>query len=692
MPPQFGDSRFTPQFGGVSNGTANTVLVTAIVVITLYVARDVLVPLALAILLAFILAPLVRRLRRWDVPRVVSVVLVVLAAFSTIIAAAALITQQIGQLAQDLPRYEYVVRGKISAARDAALSAGPLGRMTETFRDLQKELEKPPADGQQGQAPAAGAEKPAPPMPVEVREPPPKPFDNVQRILTALFGPVATTGIVVILVFFILLQREDLRDRVIRLLGARDLQRTTTAMTDAAGRLSTYLLTFTLLNAAFGILIAAALWLIGIPAPMLWGTLAFLMRFVPFIGGIVSGIGPVLLAAAVDPGWSTLVSVLALFIVAETAMAQVIEPMVQGRNIGLSPVAILVATAFWSLLWGPIGFVLAIPLTVCLVVLGEHVEGMKVLHVLLGDQPVLSPVESFYQRALAGDADEAGEQAETLLEEHSLLTYYDGVVLEGLRLAQADADRGALDSMQMETIRATVAHMLDDLSPYDDETPKDEEPEDDEAAAAGKRETADERKPEPEAKAKPKSRRHKSAEHALVDIPDLPVLTLEDLKPEWRPTAEDGAPVLCVAGKDALDEATAMILAQLLTKHGVPTQVIANADIAPANIGAIKAAGVRLVCVCSLSRTYGTSQTPAHLRFLVRRLRRAWRQVKIVGAYWSLTPEPPETAQRTAIQLDASVATLAAAVQAVLMEARQDGEAGIAGKDEAAKPVLTRSA
>ncbi|MGE3067376.1 MAG: AI-2E family transporter, partial [Hyphomicrobiaceae bacterium] len=173
MPPQFGDSRFTPQFGGVSNGTANTVLVTAIVVITLYVARDVLVPLALAILLAFILAPLVRRLRRWDVPRVVSVVLVVLAAFSTIIAAAALITQQIGQLAQDLPRYEYVVRGKISAARDAALSAGPLGRMTETFRDLQTELEKPPAAGQQGQAPAAGAEKPAPPMPVEVREPPP---------------------------------------------------------------------------------------------------------------------------------------------------------------------------------------------------------------------------------------------------------------------------------------------------------------------------------------------------------------------------------------------------------------------------------------------------------------------------------------------------------------------------------------
>jgi predicted PurR-regulated permease PerM len=219
------------------------------------------------------------------------------------------------------------------------------------------------------------------------------------------------------------LQQQDLRNRMIRLAGAHDLQRTTAAIDDAGQRLSRLFLTQLALNAGFGLVIGLGLWLIGVPSAPLWGILAMTLRFVPYIGAIISAIFPLLVAAAVGPGWSMVLWTAALFLIVEPIVGHVIEPMVYGQSSGLSPVAVVASATFWTWLWGPIGLVLATPLTVCLVVLGRHVEQLKFLEIMLGDRPALSPTEVTYQRMLAGDPMEAAEQAETFLKEQPLVSY-----------------------------------------------------------------------------------------------------------------------------------------------------------------------------------------------------------------------------------------------------------------------------
>ena len=274
---------------------------------------------------------------------------------------------------------------------------------------------------------------------MEVLERESTPLELLRDVVVPVIAPLATVGIVFIVLIFILLQREDLRDRMIRLFGSSDLHRTTVAMDDAARRLSRYFLLQLGLNACFGLLISVGLWLIGVPSPLLWGIFAALMRFVPYIGAIIAGALPAALAAAVDPGWSMALLTVALFVVAEPVMGNVIEPLVYGQSTGLSPFAVVVSAIFWTWLWGPIGLLLATPLTLCLVVLGRHVDRLEFLDVLLGDRPALTPAENLYQRMLAGDPDEALESAEQLLKERSLTSYYDDVVLGGLRLAANDA-------------------------------------------------------------------------------------------------------------------------------------------------------------------------------------------------------------------------------------------------------------
>jgi AI-2E family transporter len=277
-----------------------------------------------------------------------------------------------------------------------------------------------------------------------------------------------TTGIVVIFIIFILLQRQDLRNRLVRLAGSRDLQRTTAAIDDAAQRLSQLFLTQLALNAAFGLVIGTGLWIIGVPSSALWGILAMVLRFVPYIGPPISAIFPLVLAAAVGTGWGMVLQTAALFLVVESVVGQAIEPVVFGHRTGLSPVAIVVSATFWTWLWGPIGLILATPLTVCLVVLGRHVDRFKFLDVMLGDQPPLTPPELTYQRMLAGDSDEAADQAEEFLKDGSLLTYYEKVLVEALKLAQIDVDRGLLDNDRMIRVRDAVIEIVDDLSTHQD--------------------------------------------------------------------------------------------------------------------------------------------------------------------------------------------------------------------------------
>jgi hypothetical protein len=342
------------------------------------------------------------------------------------------------------------------------------------LKDLSKELDKP-KDAASARAStlivgpnATGTQTP---VPVVVRQPDPGALESLRALISPLVHPLATTGIIIIFVIFILLQREELRNRLIRLAGSYDLQRTTAALDDAAGRLSRLFLTQLIVNGAFGLVIGVGLWLIGVPSAILWGILAAALRFVPYIGAVIAAAFPLALAVAVDPSWSMLLWTLGLFLIVEPVVGHVIEPMVYGHSTGLSPVAVVAAATFWTALWGPIGLVLATPLTVCLVVLGRHVDRLEFLDVMFGDRPALSPPEIFYQRMLAGDPTEASEKAEEFLKERSLASYYDEVALKGLQLAQVDAARGVLNEERLAKIRDTVSEFVGNLADQDAHPP-----------------------------------------------------------------------------------------------------------------------------------------------------------------------------------------------------------------------------
>ena len=287
-------------------------------------------------------------------------------------------------------------------------------------------------------------------------------------IIEPLLSPLTTTGIVVIFVVFILLQREDLRNRLVRLAGSGDIQRTTAALDDAGKRLSKLFLTQIAFNAVFGLAIGIGLELIGVPSAPLWGLIAMILRFVPYIGALISAIFPLILAAAVGSGWEMLVLTARLFVVLELLAGQVLEPLIFGHSSGLSPVAIILSASFWTWLWGPVGLVLATPLTVCLVVIGRHVDRLKFLDIMLGDRPPLTPPQLVYQRMLAGDPMEAAEQAHDYLQNASLEDYYDTILLKGLRLAEVDNRLGRLNEERLDRIVATVGDLAADLETHHD--------------------------------------------------------------------------------------------------------------------------------------------------------------------------------------------------------------------------------
>jgi predicted PurR-regulated permease PerM len=569
------------------------------------------VPVALAILLSFVLAPPVEVLQRIHVPRALAVVSVVILAFSLIFAMGSLLATQLTQLAGDLPRYQSTISEKIQSFRDTKAGRGTLERASDMLKDLSKELDKP-KDAPSARAPGSvlGPAVPAPPapVPVEVRQPDPGALESLRTLISPLVHPLATTGIIVIFVIFILLQREDLRNRLIRLAGSSDLQRTTAALDDAASRLSRLFLTQLLLNGAFGVVIGTGLWIIGIPSAILWGILAGALRFVPYIGAVIAAAFPLALAVAVDPGWSMLLWTLALFLVVEPLVGHVVEPMVYGHSTGLSPVAVVASATFWTALWGPIGLVLATPLTVCLVVLGRHVERLEFLDVMFGDRPALSPPEIFYQRMLAGDPTEAAEKAEEFLKERSLASYYDEVALKGLQLAQADAERGALDQERLVKIRDAVNEFAGDLSDQDDRPPPKGDSTTDAEASSAVESVAE----------------NAASEH-------LPILDKQALPPEWQ----GEHPVLCVAGRSLIDEAAAIMLAQLSTAHGLAARVEAAQALSTTNVFRLDTTGVAIVCL-----VYLDASGPAHMRYAVRRLRRKLPKATIILGCWIKDIDP----------------------------------------------------
>jgi predicted PurR-regulated permease PerM len=608
-----------------------TAILAAIVVMVLHFGREIIIPIALAILLSFVLAPLVGLLQRLRIPRGLAVVSVVTIAFALIFAMGSLLASQLTQLAGDLPRYQSTISEKIQSFRETTAGRGTLERASGMLKDLSKELDKPAATAPEGTL-SPRAPTPLKPVPVEVRQPDPGALESLQSLISPLLHPLATTGIIVIFVIFILLQREDLRNRLIRLAGSHDLQRTTAALDDAASRLSRLFLIQLLLNGCFGVIIGLGLWLIGVPSAILWGILAAVLRFVPYIGAVIAAAFPLALALAVDPTWTMLLWTVALFVVVEPVVGHVIEPMVYGHSTGLSPVAVVASATFWTALWGPIGLVLATPLTVCLVVLGRHVERLEFLDVMFGDRPALSPPEIFYQRMLAGDPTEASEKAEEFLKERSLSSYYDEVALKGLQLAHIDAERGALDPERLAKIRDAVSEFANNISEQED-------------------------RPLPKAKLTTDAEATSAVETVAEDAPyeNLPVLNKEDLPPGWQ----GEHPVLCVAGRSLLDEAAAIMLGQLSTAHGLAARVEAADALSTANIFRLETAGVAIVCL-----VYMDAASPSHMRYSVRRLRRKLPEATIILGCWLKDMEPAALeVLREGAKADLAAASLGEAIK-----------------------------
>lgn len=579
------------------------------VIAALYFGRAIFVPLALALLISFVLAPLVRQLIRLGTNRVLAVLVVVIIFFGVILGLGLIVGQQVVQLADKLPQYEQSIKAKIESFRGPSGEKSIFDRASGVFKNLKEEIQQPNQQTGKSEAPLendkSAKEHSEKPIRVEVQEPDPTPLELLRRALSPLLDSLATGGIVVIFVFFMLIERDHLRNRLIRLAGSSDLQRTTDAMNDAANRLSHYLLTQTALNASFGVIVATGLWLIGIPTPVVWGLLAALLRFVPYIGAFIAAAFPVALALAIDPTWFTALWTAGLFIVVEPIVGQLVEPVVYGRSTGLSPLAVIVTTVFWTWLWGPIGLLLSTPLTTCLGVLGRHVPHLEFLDVLFGDQAPLTPAQCFYQGALISSSDQLTEQAENILKEKSLLTYYDEVALTGLKLAHLDARRGVIDNERNQKIRDTVQRLVGDLSDYDDVTP-----------------------PKPKLDARPADRK----EEPNPPSSDLPILNSAEAVNDWR----SDLPVICVAGRGPLDEPISAMLAQTLVKHGINADSATKATFFSSKDSRFENAEIALVCLSYLDIDYA----PARLRQSVLLLRRKLPRAKILIGLWGREGNP----------------------------------------------------
>ena len=582
------------------------VAVGTLVIAALYFGQEVLIPITLAVMLSFVLSPVVNLLQRLRLWRAPAVILTVLAALGVLGLVGTLIGSQAASLTANAPDYAKTIEAKVAGVQGFAVA-----RLASITKDLSGSKKAAPAatgpasnlaqGASAGQRPSgAGARRP---VPVQVVQDGTSPFTIAKTVLAPILGPLETTVIVLIVAIFVLMQKEDLRDRFIRVFGSSDLHRTTRAMDDAGQRLSKYFLSQLAVNTSFGIVIGLGLWAIGIPSPAMWGIMAGLLRFVPYIGSLLAAIAPAALGAAIDPGWAMAIEVVALFFVVEPFTGYVVEPMLYGHSTGLSPVSVIVSAIFWSWLWGPIGLIMSTPLTLCLVVMGRHVKSLEFFDVLLGDRPALTPVESFYQRILANNADEALAQAETLLAEQPLVTYYDDVVLAGLKLAVEDQARGSIDPASAARMSRSMQEVIEDLR-----------------------------------------------SHAVPSGSDVVASTVGSTS------------VACVSGHGPFDDAVSAMLVQLLGAEGVTARTIQNQAVSREGIGSLDLSGTDVIAVSYLE----VSGSPAQLRYLIRRLRQHAPTARIVVGLWPQGEAALSDAQiQHALGADKYVGSLAATVETI---------------------------
>jgi len=620
-------------------GSRITTLAALVIVVTaLYFAREVFIPFALAVLLSFMLAPLVIRLRHWGLGRVPAVLAVVGLSVALMAGPAWLVTIQLYDLANKLPDYQLTIQTKLRSFK--APGEGIVEKASRMFRETKKELNQsaksPDSSGEPEKSPTASPEA-ATPIPVEVHEREPTSWQLMRGLLGSIWHPLATAGIVLIFVVFMLVHREDLRDRVLRLVGLGRLSLTTQALDDAAGRVSRYLLMQLVVNVTYGVPLGIGLYLIGVPNAFLWGLMATLLRFIPYVGPWIAAIFPLALAFAVDPGWSMLLLSGGLFVVLELLSNNVVEPWLYGSSTGVSPVAIIVAAVFWTWLWGPVGLLLSTPLTVCLVVLGRYVARLEFLSILLGDEPVLTEEARLYQRMVAKDPDEAFELAQDYLQQHSLLEFYEQVVIPALILAEQDRERGVLDEDKQRHIWQNIRELVEDLADHKDATDR----------------TASEK----DAPASEEKRSFPEPEHLSV---------------------------LCIPARNEADEIAAMILAQLLHRRGVGAKPLSATTLTGEHLEELKENGLDLVCVSKVA-----APGIRAVRYLCKRLRNNFPNLKIIVGLWGSDEDQTALRERLALPpTDTVIRTLSEAIEhitPVSLAERQEDNGHV--PQEAALPV-----
>jgi predicted PurR-regulated permease PerM len=444
-------------------------LLIAFVVAALYFGRSVFVPIALATLITFLLSRLVTRLERW-IGRIAAVLVTVIAMFALFASASWVIGRQVIDLADKLPDYQANIATKIRSLRLPA--GGPLARFSSSVHALQNELVAPspaPATGRvRGNSPTRAEPPIATPIPVKVIEGRNAIPQLMQETLSAMLSPLGTAALVLLLVIFMLLKREDLRGRLIRLVGQGRISTTTRAMEDAGRRVSRYLMTQFLVNACYGICVAGGLHLIGVPNAALWGLLSGVLRFVPYVGPWVGALLPVLLSFAISTNWFIPLMTIALFVVLEVIVSNFVEPWVYGANTGVSPIALIISAVFWTWLWGPVGLVLSTPMTVCLAVIGRHVPRLEFLGILLSEDQPLASHEEFYHRLLSFSMDSAEEFAIKYVETESLTALYDNVLIPAIAAVEIDAHRGSLSAEQRTAALQRIHEIIDDFSSRED--------------------------------------------------------------------------------------------------------------------------------------------------------------------------------------------------------------------------------
>jgi predicted PurR-regulated permease PerM len=580
-----------------------TIALTAFIVATLYFARELLIPLALSALLTFLLSPLVTRIERW-IGRIAAVLLVVALIFSGFGVAGWMLTRQLVDLATKLPEYKGNIVAKMHAFE--LPKGGAFTRLSQTMEELKQELPGGTATtaptitqepGKPGSAVGSPPLSPSHPVPVEMVETSKaSPIELVQLIIAPLLGPFGMAALVLVLVICMLFQREDLRNRLIRLIGQGRISATTRAMDDAGRRVSRYLLMQLLVNVTYGTVIAIGLYFIGVPDAVLWGALGTVLRFIPYIGPALATALPTFLALAVSPHWRVPILTLSLFVGLELLLNNVMEPLLYGAHTGVSSIALIVAAVFWTWLWGPLGLVLATPLTVCLVVLGRHVPRLSFLSVVLSDEEALTPAEDCYHRLIAPGEHGELELVESYLKANSLTALYDSVFIPVLTAAETDARAELLDTAQLSNVEQTMRDIIEDL---------------------GTRPAVPSR-----------ASLEKANSAGDEEAPSLP-----DLAPDCR--------VYCLPARADRDELAGAMLVQLARQQGFGAQNAPAKLVAGELLALVEKADVDVICISVVAPS-----TVIHARYLCLKLRSFLPRLKIVVGLWGATEDLTEATKR----------------------------------------------